>query len=84
MRSEYKTAVGVILLVTLLVISLPFEKKYNDLMCVAAQDQSTRLLAGLVLLYLSYHDIVLGALMFITLFLWMSDIQLLSSLRMYA
>lgn len=47
-----------------------------------ASDPATRLLAGIALLWLAYHDIVLGALGFVVVFLWLSDIQLLSTLKL--
>ncbi len=77
---EHKTALAVILMAALFIISIPFEKKYSRTLGLMAHEPATRLLAGIVLLYLSYHDIVLGAIAFVILFLWMSDIQLLSSL----
>ena len=80
MQVEHKTVLGVILASILIIISIPFEKKYSRALGLMAQEPSARLLAGIVLLYLSYHDIVLGALAFIILFLWMSDMHLLSSL----
>ena len=82
MQSEHKTIVGVILVVILLLISMPFEKRYNKVLNHLAQEPATRLFAGLVVLYMAYHDIMLGALAFMILFLWMSDIHLLSSLKM--
>jgi hypothetical protein len=82
MQTEHKTIVGVILLVIIFVISIPFEKRYATALSQMANDPAARLFGGLLILYLGYHDIVLGALGFIILFLWMSDIQLLSSLKL--
>ncbi len=79
MNTETKTVVGVILLVTLFVISIPFEKEYSSTLSSLAQNPSARLFAGVLILFLSYHDILLGALAFVTAFLWLSDIQLLST-----
>jgi hypothetical protein len=81
MQTEHKTIVGVILLVIVFVISIPFEKRYDAALSRMANDPAARLLAGMVVLYLAHHDVVLGALGFVILFLWMSDIQLLSSLK---
>jgi hypothetical protein len=61
---------------------LPFEKQYGRTLNRFAQDPPTRLFAGILLLWLAYEDILLGALGFMILFLWLSDIQLLSSLKM--
>jgi hypothetical protein len=80
MQVEHKTIVGIVLMTALFIVSIPFEKKYSRALGLMAQEPATRLLAGIVLLYLSYHDIVLGAIAFVMLFLWMSDIHLLSSL----
>ena len=81
MLGEYKTILAGILMVILFLISIPFEKKYNPFISSLAQEPATRLFAGLIVLYLAYEDIVLGAIAFIILFLWMSDIHLLSSLK---
>jgi hypothetical protein len=81
MLTEHKTIVGIVLMVVLFLISIPFEKRYSSALSYLAQEPSTRLLAGVLLLYLSYQDIVLGSIAFIILFLWMSDIHLLSSLK---
>jgi uncharacterized membrane protein YbhN (UPF0104 family) len=79
MKIETKTVIAVILLVILFVISIPFEKEYANMISSLAQNPAARLFAGLVVTYLSYHDILLGALAFVTVFLWMTDIQLLST-----
>jgi hypothetical protein len=79
MQVEHKTILGVVLMVALFLISIPFEKKYSRALGLMAQEPATRLLAGILLLYLSYHDVMLGAIGFVILFLWMSDIHLLSS-----
>ena len=81
MLKEYKTVFAGILMVILFLISIPFEKKYNSYISYWAQEPVARLFAGILLLYLAYEDIVLGAIAFIILFLWMSDIHLLSSLK---
>ena len=82
MQSQYKTLVGVILLTILFVISIPFEKRYTGPLSRMSQDPPTRLFAGLILLALAYYDILLGALGFVVMFLWVSDIQLLASLQL--
>ncbi len=83
MQTEHKTILAIVLIVVLFVISVPFEKRYNKMMNHMAQEPATRLFAGLVVLWLAGQDIVLGALAFIILFLWMSDIHLLSSLKIH-
>lgn len=82
MQQEFKTILGVILLVVIFVISIPFEKQYADTLSQMASDQSARLFAGVALLWLAYNDIMLGALGFVVVFLWLSDIQLLSTLKL--
>lgn len=82
MLPESKTILGVILLVIIFVISIPFEKRYTGTLSRMAGDPATRLLAGVALLWLAYNDIMLGALGFVVVFLWISDIQLLSSLKL--
>ncbi len=79
---DYKTILGVALIVILILLSIPFEKKYAGVLSKYAQDPTARLFAGLLLLYLAYEDIVLGAIAFIVIFLWISDIQLLSTLKL--
>ncbi len=82
MQTEHKTILGVILLVILFVISIPFEKRYRGPFTKLAKDPATRLFLGVMLLYLASQDILLGVLGFVIVFLWLSDIQLLSSLEM--
>ncbi len=79
MQVEHKTVLGIVLMAALFILSIPFEKKYSRVLGLMAQEPVTRLFAGIVLLYLSYHDVLLGAIAFVILFLWMSDIHLLSS-----
>ncbi len=77
----YRSILGGILVIIIISISLPFEKRYSRTMAHFASEPATRLVAGLAVLWLAHHDIVLGALGFIALFLWVSDIHLLSHIH---
>ncbi len=81
MQNEYKTIIGMILIVILFVISIPFEKRYTGTLSTIAKDPAARLFMGIAIMYLAYQDILLGALGFVIVFLWLSDIQLLSSFQ---
>ncbi len=79
---EYQTWLGIGLLVCLILVSVPFERRYSKMISYQAQTPSARFFAGIVLILLASQDPMLGALAFLVLFLWVADIQLLSSIRL--
>ncbi len=77
----YRSFLGAILVIIIINISLPFEKRYSRALAHYASEPATRLMAGLGVLLLAHYDIMLGALGFVALFLWVSDIHLLSHIH---
>lgn len=76
-----KTMLAVALLVCLFLVSVPFEQRYGDTMTAMAHNPGARFLAATALLYIASVDMMLGALAFLVIFLWIADIQLLSSFK---
>jgi hypothetical protein len=79
---DSKTVLGTTLLVCLFLISLPFESHYSKQFQMWAHNPAARFGAGLGLIALSTVDPILGGLGFLILFLWIADIQLLSSIKL--
>jgi hypothetical protein len=73
---------GILLLACLFVVSLPFEAHYTRQLQTWAHNPAARFVAGLALVGLAWMDPILGALAFLVLFLWIADIQLLSSIKL--
>jgi hypothetical protein len=76
-----KIVLGILLLTCMIVISMPFERGYHQVLADLAHHTGARFMAGIALLLLASYDIVLASMAFIILFLWIADIQLLSSIR---
>ncbi len=72
---------GVLLLTCIILISLPFERGYHTVLAGLAHHTGVRFIAGIVLIGMASYDIVLAAMIFMILFLWIADIQLLSSVQ---
>lgn len=79
---DSKTVLGIILLICLFLISLPFESHYSSQFQMWAQNPAARFGAGIGFIALSTVDPILGGLAFLILFLWIADIQLLSSINL--
>lgn len=75
--------VGLILLVCVFLISIPFEKRYAHTLSSLAHEPVVRVLGGAGLLWAASVNPALAGLVLVVLFLWIADIQLLSSLRLY-
>lgn len=80
MLSKYLLATVLILM--LVFISLPFERRYGKELTELAHNPAARFLGGVGLLLLANMDPILGGLGFLLLFLWIADIQLLSSVSL--
>jgi hypothetical protein len=65
----------------MILISMPFERGYHKILADLAHHTGARFLAGIALIVLASYDIVLASMAFVILFLWIADIQLLSSTR---
>ena len=78
---EVRIVLGIVLLTCMILISLPFERAYHKVLADLAHHTGARFLAGIALLVLADYDVVLASIAFVILFLWISDIQLLSSIR---
>lgn len=79
---EGKTVLGILLLICLFLISLPFESHYSKQFQTWAHNPAARFGSGVILIALSSIDPILGGLAFLILFLWIADIQLLSSIKL--
>jgi hypothetical protein len=79
---DAKDAVGILLIVIILIALMPFEKRYNKTLNMLAQNPAARFIVSIAVLILTSYNLVLGGLGFIVLFLWVSDIHLLSSLKL--
>jgi hypothetical protein len=77
-----KDIIGILLIIIILMALMPYEKRYSKALNSLAQNPATRFIASILVLYLTAYNTVLGALGFIVLFLWVSDIHLLSSLKL--
>ena len=79
---DMKDVIGILLIAIILLALIPFEKRYSKTLNELAQNPAARFITSLVVLYLTSYNLVLGGLGFIVLFLWVSDIHLLSSLKL--
>jgi hypothetical protein len=73
---------GALLFACLFLVSLPFERRYAKHFQEGAQHPGIQLMAGLMLLALASYDTLLASLALLILFLWIADVQLLSSVSL--
>jgi hypothetical protein len=76
-----KLVLGTILLACLFLVSFPFEQRYGKYMHESAHNPGIQFLAGLGLVSLATIDPLLGGLALLVIFLWIADVQLLSSVK---
>lgn len=79
---ETTAVLGILLLACLFVVSFPFEAHYARQVQTWAHHPAARFAAGCALVGFAWLDPLLGALAFLVLFLWIADIQLLSSIKL--
>jgi hypothetical protein len=79
---DSKIILSILLLVALFLVSIPFEAEYAKEFQILAHNPAARFIAGCILVWLSSIDASLGGLAFLVLFLWIADIQLLSSIKL--
>lgn len=79
---EFRWILSSILVIGLLVVSLPFERRYAQHLQEGAHNPGVRFLAGLALLGFAAYDPMLAGLAFLAIFLWIADVQLLSSVSL--
>ena len=77
--SDYKSLLGVILVALIVFFSLEFDKSYVPALHNAARHPFARFVAGLGVVYLAEVDPLLAVLSLIVVFLWIADVNLLSS-----
>jgi|LauGreDrversion4_2_1035121.scaffolds.fasta_scaffold499604_2 hypothetical protein len=82
MSPETRTSIGVLLVACLILITMPFEKRYTDHVFEMGQNPGLQFLGGMLVLWLASEDELLGALAFVVLFLWIADVQFFSSFRL--
>lgn len=80
---DFKVVIGVVLLLGLFMVSVPFEQQYSPLLTSLVHQPVARFLAAVGVLLVSSIDATLGALAMMVLFFWIADIQLLSSLHVW-
>jgi hypothetical protein len=78
---EGKFVLGAVLLFCLFAVSFPFEQRYAHLMQEYAHNPGTQFVAGLTLVAVASVDPLLGGLALLAIFLWLADVQLLSSVK---
>jgi hypothetical protein len=79
---EVKFSLGILLLVCLLVVSFPFERRYEHAIHESAHNPGMQFLAGVALIGIASLDPLLGGLALLVIFLWLADVQLLSSFKL--
>lgn len=79
---DMKDILGLLLIAIILLALIPYEKRYSKMLNELAQNPAARFIASIAVLYLTSYNLVLGGLGFVVLFLWVSDIHLLSSLKL--
>ena len=75
---DKKVVIGCVLLAFLILVSLPFEKRYSRTVSELAANPAARFIAGVALLVLADYDIILAGIAFVVIFVWIADIHLLS------
>jgi hypothetical protein len=79
---DAKSLLGAVLLVCIILVSIPFEKRYTHKLNELAHNPAARFFSGLLLVALATYDIILGSLAFLVVFFWFADIDLVSSLKL--
>jgi hypothetical protein len=77
-----RTLLGLFLITWLILVIIPFERRYKTTLVMLGQHPAVRLVASVLVLWMASIDPMLGALGFMILFLWVADIQLLSSMKL--
>ena len=79
---EGKITLGAVLLLCLFLVSFPFEQRYTKLIHESAHHPGMQFLGGLALVSIATVDPLLGGLALLAIFLWIADVQLLSSIKL--
>jgi hypothetical protein len=82
MSPETRTSIGILLISCLILITMPFEKRYTHHVFAMGQNPGLQFLFGMLVLWLTTEDELLGALAFVVFFLWIADVQFFSSFRL--
>lgn len=75
----WKSVTGFILLICLILVTAPFERRYSRMVTAAAANPAIRFAAGLALVLLASQDVILAGLAFVVIFVWIADIHLLTN-----
>jgi hypothetical protein len=79
MFDDSESLLGVVLVALIVFFSLEFDKSYIPAFHNAARHPFARFLAGVGVVYLADKNPMLAVLMFIVVFFWIADVNLLSS-----
>ena len=76
---DFETIIAVLLMGLLVFFSLDFDRHYSAGIHNAARHPFLRFLAGLGVIFIAHHNPQLAVLALIVVFLWIADVNLLSS-----
>jgi hypothetical protein len=76
---DQKTVITLAILACLILITVPFEKRYTRQIAALAANPAARFLAGAVVVLMAAYDVTLAGLAFVVVFMWIADIHLLSN-----
>jgi hypothetical protein len=79
---DTKSCIGAALIACIILVSIPFEKRYTHKLNELAHNPAVRFCSGLLLVALATYDILLGAMALLIVFFWFADIDLISSLKL--
>lgn len=78
-RMEYETILSIVLVGLFLCFSIDFQKRYSTEFHEAARNPFMRFLAGIFVVYVASVNPVLAVVALSIVFLWIADVQLLST-----
>lgn len=74
--------IAIILIACIILFSLDFEKPYTHKLHELAHHSLTKLIAGLLIVFLADMNPILAILFLIVIFFWFADVNLLSAIKL--
>ena len=65
-----------------LVLTLPFEERYDETLSQYAEEPLFRIIVGVLLVTTAQHSMPISLLLFVMAFFWITDVHLVSNIKM--
>ena len=74
---------GILLILgwVIIILTFPFERKYDETLREYSREPLFRILLGILLLFVSQYSISVSLLLFLITFFWIADVHLASTIK---